>query len=83
MRFFVIILLLLIVNSCEDIGKKYDWNEGSDEFLFYRKFGTIGYDYGHKSAYSKFDMGTIIVGTQQPNILGVTNLWAIKTNEKG
>ena len=78
-RFFSIFLLFV---SCDDIGKNYSWNENS-LIGFSRKFGTDGYDYGWNIAYSPFDKGTIIVGSQQPNIGSQNDLWAIKTDERG
>ena len=67
--------------SCEDIGKNYKWNDSV--FGFNRKYGATGYDYGWNAAPSSFDEGIILVGRKQELINGQTDLWAIKTDEKG
>jgi hypothetical protein len=73
---------LIFFLYCEDIGKGYDW--GRDHPAgFSRTFGTLGYDYGWNAAYSPFDGGTIVVGRQSPQINGQTDMWAIKTDERG
>ena len=77
-----ILFLLIIFLSCNDIGSNYDWRENFDN-SYYRIFGTLGYDYGWNATYSPFDNGTIIIGSQQPEIDGNRKLWAIKTNDNG
>lgn len=81
MKLYFIVFFLFFF-SCEKIGEGYEWNKKYG-FGFYRKFGTIGYDYGWNIAYSSFDEGSIIVGSQQPQISGDKNLWAIKTDKNG
>tara|TARA_Y100001935_G_C17300552_1_gene508946 strand:+ start:1347 stop:2579 length:1233 start_codon:yes stop_codon:yes gene_type:complete len=76
------IVCVLLVASCDDIGKNYNWND-SKSVGFIRNFGTMGYDYGWSGAYSSFDEGIIITGAQEPIIGGKKNLWAIKTNNIG
>ena len=80
--FRFVFLCFLIFFACEDIGKDYNW-QGKKSFGFTQKYGTIGYDYGWKAEYSPFDGGIIIVGRQQTNVNGQTDLWAIKTNHLG
>ena len=53
------------------------------QLVLFGDFGTMGYDYGWGGAYSSFDEGIIITGTQEPIIGGKKNLWAIKTNNIG
>ena len=77
-----ILFLLIIFLSCDDIGSNYDWRENFEN-SYYRIFGTLGYDYGWNATYSPFDNGTIIIGSQQPEIDGERKLWAIKTNDNG
>ena len=77
---FLVIILFLI--SCEDIGKNYKW-EGAIVPEFSRRYGTIGYDYGWNAAYSPFDEGIIVVGATTPTLGGKSDLWAIKTNNRG
>ena len=67
---------------CEDIGKGYKWSD-SRPAGFSRRFGTLGYDYGWSAAYSPFDGGAIVVGRRSPEINGQTDMWAIKTDERG
>ena len=77
---FILVSICLFL-SCEDIGKNFNWNESSIGFS--RTYGSIGYDYGWKASYSPFDKGIIITGRISSKINGQTDLWAIKTNEKG
>ena len=73
---------LIFFLCCEDIGKGYQWSKDHPAG-FTRTFGTLGYDYGWNAAYSPFDGGTIVVGRRSPEINGPTDMWAIKTNERG
>ena len=68
--------------ACADIGKDYIWNE-NNQLMFYRNFGTIGYDYGWGGSYSPYDNGAIIIGSQQKLIDGQRDIWAIKTDDRG
>ena len=75
--FFFIFLII----SCDDIGKDYIWSDIPQGFT--RKYGTKGYDYGWDASYSPFDEGIIIVGQNSREINGLSDLWAIKTNNHG
>ena len=78
-----IFVLLSFFVSCDINQSNYTWKNGGSESIFNRKFGTNGYDYGWSASDSPFDNGIIIVGTQQPNIGGDRDLWAIKTDNRG
>ena len=73
---------LVFFISCSDIGEDYVWNNGVLSG-FVRKFGTRGYDYGWNISYSPYDQGLALVGSQEVEINGNRNLWAIKTDVKG
>ncbi len=77
-----IYVFLIFYFSCSDIGDNYNWNSKKD-LNYIRNFGTIGYDYGWSGDYSPFDNGVIITGSQQKNISGQRDMWAIKTNDRG
>ena len=68
--------------SCEDIGKNNQW-KGDIPAGFSRNYGTLGYDYGWSAANSPFDEGIVIVGQRAPVINGKSDLWAIKTDNRG
>ena len=74
-------LLIFLFISCDDIGKGYQWSQIPQGFS--RNFGTKGYDYGWDASYSPFDEGIIIVGQTSKEINGLSDLWAIKTNDRG
>ena len=82
MRVYKISVLLFFHFSCSDIGAGYEWNENA-LLNFYRNFGTQGYDYGWSASNSPYDDGIVIAGTQEPNIGGQRDLWAIKTDNRG
>ncbi len=67
--------------SC-DLSEDYNWNQNSST-QFNRKFGNIGYDYGWSGTNSIYDSGIIISGTQQIELNGQRDLWAIKTDDRG
>ena len=75
-------LISIIFFSCQNIGEGYQWRNNIPEG-FSRHFGSVGYDYGWNVAYSPFDEGIILVGRQQKQANGQTDLWAIKTNDRG
>jgi hypothetical protein len=68
--------------SCEDIGRNNQW-QGEIPAGFSRNYGTVGYDYGWSAAYSPFDEGIVITGQKSPVINGKSDLWAIKTDNRG
>ena len=82
MKKYYLLLGLIFFLYCEDIGKGYNWH-GDLPAGFTRKFGTQGYDYGWNAAYSPFDGGTVVVGRRSPEINGQTDMWALKTDERG
>ena len=71
--------ILFLFISCEDIGGNYGWQG----IGFTRSYGNLGYDYGWNAAYSPFDGGVIVVGERQEELFGQTDLWAIKTDNRG
>ena len=75
-------LIAIIFFSCQNIGEGYQWRDNIPEG-FSRIFGSVGYDYGWNVAYSPFDEGIILVGRKQTKTNGQTDLWAIKTNNRG
>jgi len=77
---FILVSICLFL-SCEDIGKNFNWSETNIGFS--RTYGSIGYDYGWEASYSPFDKGIIITGRTSSKVNGQTDLWAIKTDEKG
>ena len=72
----------LFLFNCEDIGKGYDWRDQLSSG-FSKRYGTLGYDYGWNASYSPYDQGIIIVGKRSPSIGGKSDLWAIKTDNRG
>ena len=82
MSSFKKLFFIVLFTSCAEIGEDYEWKENNMP-LFYRNFGTLGYDYGRSVAYSPFDNGIIIAGSQQPILEGQRDMWAIKTNSQG
>ena len=82
MNFRISFPLILLLLSCDDIGRGYRWQDESSS-SFSRIYGTVGYDYGWSASYSPFDKGIIITGQRSPSIAGRSDLWAIKTNERG
>ena len=77
----IFIIILIFINSCDNIGDDYDWRSGPPGFN--RHYGSIGYDYGWNAAYSPHDEGIVVVGQRSPEIGGQSDLWAIKTNNRG
>ena len=75
-------LCIILFISCDDIEDKRTIQKNLGE-SFYRKFGSIGYDYGNGIDFSPFDNGIIIVGAEQSKINGDKQLWAIKTDSRG
>ena len=82
MKKYYLLFGLIYFLCCEDIGKGYKWSD-SHPAGFSRRFGTLGYDYGWNAAYSPFDGGIVVVGRRSPEINGQTDMWAIKTDERG
>lgn len=81
MRPFFLFICLFLFPNCGEIGKDYNWYKEPPGFI--RNYGSIGYDYGWSAAYSPFDEGIIITGQRAPIIGGQSDLWAIKTDNKG
>ncbi len=82
LQFLRIFFTIFLFISCDDIGEGYQW-EGAVATEFSRRYGTVGYDYGWNTAYSVFDEGIIISGATTPQLGGKSDLWAIKTNNRG
>ena len=72
---------MFFLYSCEDIGANYNWNNISSSFD--RRYGSVGYDYGWGAAYSPFDQGIIVIGQRSSGLFGQSDLWAIKTDNRG
>ena len=77
----ILFIFLLFLFNCEDIGKNHNWYEHPPGFN--RHYGSIGYDYGWNAAFSPFDQGIIISGQTSPQIGGQSDLWMIKTDNRG
>ena len=82
MKKYYLFFGLIFFLNCEDIGEGFNWRKDIPAG-FSRNFGTLGYDYGWNAAYSPFDGGAVVVGRRSPQINGQTDMWAIKTDQRG
>ena len=82
MRLKINLSMLALFFGCSDIGKEYNWDE-SQPAGFSRTFGTLGYDYGWSAAHSPLDDGIIIIGKRAVEINGQSDMWVIKTDNRG
>ena len=76
------IIFLFFFISCENIGDSYSWTKELS-LNYFRKFGSVGYDYGWGIAHSQYDNGSILVGLKESSIGSNRDIWAIKVNELG